>query len=171
MDEGKTFEKIINIFQQIETCEEVIETFKDHPNFYYINKTILPYKSEIVTTEYPLFLFTNHCKEIAYRLGQIYNEMTKKQVYDIMKIPTKAEMVIMGKDATLVSRLQYVVEQNLLYMFRKILDEENMNDPDLKEIKGTLHEYFLDMMYDVYSNEERSKIVWEMVKKEKEESK
>ena len=29
MDEGKTFEKIINIFQQIETCEEVIDTRKN----------------------------------------------------------------------------------------------------------------------------------------------
>lgn len=50
-------------------------------------------------------------------------------------------------------------------MFRQILDEENINDPTLEDVKGTKHEYFLDLMYDVYSDEERAKIVWELVKK------
>ena len=163
--EGKIYEKVLSIFGQIEICEEVINTFENHPNFYYINKTIKPYHSKIVSVEYPSYLFSNHCKEIAYRLSKVHNGMTKKLIYDLMKVPTKAEMCILGKDATLVSRLTYEVKQNLLYMFRQILDEENINDPTLEDVKGTKHEYFLDLMYDVYSDEERAKIVWELVKK------
>ena len=59
-------------------------------NFYYINKTIKPYHSKIVSVEYPSYLFSNHCKEIAYRLSKVHNGMTKKLIYDLNEIQLKS---------------------------------------------------------------------------------
>ena len=153
---------MLEIFRQIEITEAIIKKYKkDNP---LVDKCFLAFHSNLITPDFAPWIFHSHCKEIVGRLKRIRKRWSKKQIFDLMCLPTKAEIVCALSKASMLAPLRRDGAALALHYFNEIAEEAGkefkieyvpISDLELKQAEE-------EIMHDLSKfGEERAKVVWE----------
>lgn len=159
-------------FAQIEIAEEVIHSYEDHPRFKRLNKCFMAFHSDILSAEnsIPEWLYRNHCKELATRILNLPDKLTKEIIFKTMQPMTRAEVVETISMCSLVTPIIQRAHDVALYYFTEIAREENKDIPD--DIKQSRpNDYELELVISECKNKQRAKRVYDILKPKKKQSK
>jgi len=161
IDESFVGKYLSSCFTRIEIAEKVIEeNKKGHP---LVDKCFLAFHSKLVTVEFAPWIFRSHCKEIADRLKKVGKRWSKRQIFDLMQPPTKAEIVCALSNASMLTPLRRDASALALHYFNRIAKEEGkefkieyipVSEIELKQVEEEITRHSSKF------GEERAKIVW-----------
>jgi len=159
---------INRIFEQIDSVEMLIELEKKHKNFNYINASILSYKSEILSRRsLPLWIFTNHVKEVISRFKQIIGDEKKDDIKKLFFPLTRAELVLCLSDTSFVAPIHYPYSHYMIVIFNQICKEERMYNCVI-EIDYNIDKNEINNLESLYSSKinnicnKRVELIWKI---------
>jgi len=150
-----------SVFAQIKIAEEVIKEYKEDCPL--VDRCFLAFHSEFIEPDFAPWIFHSHCKEIADRLKKVGKRWSKRQIFDLMQPPTKAEIVCALSKASMLAPLRRDISALALYYFDKVAKEEGkefeidhipVSDLELKQVEEEV------VCHLSKPGKARAKIVW-----------
>jgi hypothetical protein len=89
-----------------------------------VGYSIMPYRSDLMSSDLSDFIKINHYKEIAKRLKKIEK---KSDIKELFELPTKSEQVLVASALSKYAPLQTTITDAIMKVFSKIITEENVD--------------------------------------------